>query len=102
MLINWQLKQIKRVVCSSSLNAETLALRDAIDNVIFLKHMISEPLFNNNVKIPINVYTDNRSFFDTLRSTNNVIKKRLHIDIAVAKENIENNNIYIYICVYFV
>ena len=60
-----QLKHIKRVVCSS-LSAETPGLCDAIDDAIFLQHMISELLFNNCVKTPINVYTDNRSLFDTL------------------------------------
>ena len=39
-LIKWQLKHIKRVV-RSSLSAETLALCDAIDDAIFLQHMIS-------------------------------------------------------------
>ena len=56
-LINGQSKHIKRVVCSS-LSAETLALCDASDDAIFLQHMILELLFNNSVKIPINVYTD--------------------------------------------
>ena len=41
------------------------------------------------MKITINVYTDNWSLSDTLQSTNNVTDKRLHIDIAVAKKNIE-------------
>ena len=45
------------------------------------------------MKITINVYTDNWSLSDTLQSTNNVTDKRLHIDIAVAKENIEKNNV---------
>ena len=43
----------------------------------------------------MSVYTDNWSLFDILRSTNNVTEKRLCINIAVAKENIENNNINI-------
>ena len=64
-LINWQSKQIKRVA-RTSLSAETLALCYTIDDVIFLQHMILKLLFNNSVKIPINVYTDNQSLFDML------------------------------------
>lgn len=56
-----------------------------------------ELLLNNNfVKMPINVYTDNQSLFDTVWSTNNVTEKRLRIGIAAAKENIENNNLNTY------
>ena len=87
---------IKRLACSS-LSAEALALCDDTDNVIFLKHMMLELLPNNNfVKMPINVYTDNQSLFDTVWSTNNVTEKRLRIGIAAAKENIENNNLNTY------
>ena len=57
--------------------------------------MISELLLNNSVKILI-VYTDNQSLFDKFQSTNNVTKKRLRTDIVVGKENIENDNVYIY------
>ena len=57
--------------------------------------MISELLLNNSVKILI-VYTDNQSLFDKFQSTNNVTKKRLCTDIVVGKENIENDNVYIY------
>ena len=85
---------IKRVVCSS-LSAEALALCDDTD-VIFLKHMLELLLNNNFVKMPINVYTDNQSLFDTVWSTNNVTEKRLRIGIAAAKENIENNNLNTY------
>ena len=68
LLINWQLKHIKRDV-PSPLSAETLALCDVIDYAIFLPHMMSNLLVNNSVKIPINLYTDNWSLFDTLPST---------------------------------
>ena len=37
-LLNWQLKFI---------SAKTLALCDAVDDAIFLQHMITELLFNN-------------------------------------------------------
>ena len=57
--------------------------------------MISELLLNNSVKILI-VYTDNQSLFDKFQSTNNVTKKRLHTDIVVGKENVENYNVYTY------
>ena len=87
---------IKRLACSS-LSAGALALCDDTDNVIFLKHMMLELLLNNNfVKMPINVYTDNQSLFDTVWSTNNVTEKRLSIGTAAAKENIENNNLNTY------
>ena len=53
-LLNWQSKQIKSVV-RSSLNAEILALWDALDDAIFLQQMISELVFKKTFSIPIDV-----------------------------------------------
>ena len=53
--------------------------------------MISELLFNKMFSITIDVYTDNRSLYDILNSTNAVSEKRLRVDIAMIQENILDN-----------
>ena len=57
--------------------------------------MISELLFNKMFSITIDVYTDNRSLYDILNSTNAVSEKRLRVDIAMIQENILNNQVTI-------
>ena len=47
--LNWQSKQIKRIV-QSSLSAETLAFADALDEAIELQATISQMLYNNQKK----------------------------------------------------
>ena len=65
------------------LSAEPLALNDALDDAVYLKHNISE-IYHDNVrnKIPILAYIDNKSLDECLRSTKQVQEKRLRIDIA--------------------
>ena len=40
-LVQWQSKRIKRVVCSS-LAAETLAMSDGVDSVVYISVLLSE------------------------------------------------------------
>ena len=47
--LNWQSKQIKRIV-QSSLSAETLSFADALDEAIELQATISQMLYNNQKK----------------------------------------------------
>ena len=67
-----------------------LALSDAVDNGVYLTKMLSEPLFNDEYCIPIEVVTDSKSLYDALHSKKNVLEKYLRIDIALLKEFIVN------------
>ena len=87
-LLNWQSKRIKRVV-RSSLAAETLALSDAIDDGVYIAELVSELLFNGLKQIPIEIFTDSKSLFDSLNSKKNVTEKRLRIDIAMLREMLD-------------
>ena len=91
-LINWQSKRIKRVV-RSSLAAETLALSDAIDDGVYLSELLSELIFNGSKHIPIEIYTDSKSLYDSLNSKKNVLEKRLRIDIAILRELLNSKRI---------
>ena len=87
--LNWQSKHIQRIV-RSSLEAEALALSDTLDDAVYLMKLLSEVMFNNNCKIPIEIVMDNKSLYGSLFSKKNVIEKCLQIDIAFIKENINN------------
>ena len=58
--------------------------------------MISDLLFNKMFSILIDVYTNNRSLYDILNSTNVVSEKHLHVYIAMIQENILNNQVTIH------
>ena len=58
--------------------------------------MISDLLFNKMFSILIDVYTNNRSLYDILNSTNVVSEKQLHVYIAMIQENILNNQVTIH------
>ena len=70
-----------------------MALLDAIDNNIWLIHIISEI---TNSQMDISVFnTDNRSLVEAVHSTKSTEEKRLRVDIAAIKEAIENKEIEI-------
>ena len=87
--LNWQSKHIQRIV-RSSLEAEALALSDTLDDAVYLMKLLSEVMFNNNCKIPIEIVMGNKSLYGSLFSKKNVIEKCLQIDIEFIKENINN------------
>lgn len=81
--LRWTSNKIKRKV-SSTLAAETLAMQDALDEAVYLGSLITE-VYSNKLganKIPITVYTDNKSLHQSVHSTKQVHEKRLRINIA--------------------
>lgn len=92
--LDWSATKIKRVV-HSTLAAEALAMLESMDNAIYLANLINEMYKNeyNDNKIPIEVYTDNQSLKDNLQSTKQVSEKRLRINIAEIREQIESKSI---------
>lgn len=90
--LSWTSRKLRRVV-KSTLAAEAMALLDAIDNNIWLIHIISEI---TNSQMDISVFnTDNRSLVEAVHSTKSTEEKRLRVDIAAIKEAIENKEIEI-------
>ena len=83
-LISWQSKRIKCIL-HSTLAAETIAMMDGVESVIYISVLLKElhPQLNN---IPIETYMDNKSLHDALRSQKHVSHKWLRIDIGALKE----------------
>ena len=76
--LSWISNKVRRTV-SSKLSPETLALNDALDDAVHLKHLIPE-IYHDNVresKITILAYIDNKSLDESLRSRKQVQEKRL-------------------------
>ena len=90
-LISWKSGKIQRVV-KSTLAAEGLALSEGLDEAIYIKHIICETLgFNiENDILPIIGITDHEGLYKNIRSTKLVSEKRLRIDLASIKENLNN------------
>ena len=60
-----------------------------MDDAVALQATISQMLYNNWKEIPIFIYTDKHSLFDTINSTTNVTEKQLKSDIAVIKDTLQ-------------
>ena len=81
--LSWTSNKIRRKV-SSTLAAEALSMHDALDEAVYLGSLISEIYCNSYTenKLPIIVYTDNKSLHQNIHSTKQVHEKRLRINIA--------------------
>ena len=90
-LLSWQSKKLKRVA-RSSLTAETLAMLDGVEASLYIRDLFKE-LYGHY--LPIEVFTDNKSLIDALKSSKYVNEKRLRIDIAALKECISKNQVQI-------
>ena len=89
-LLDWSSVKIQRKV-ESTLEAEAIALRHAIDAAVYMGHLVSEFYYDNHKTnhIPIRCFTDNRSAYDNIHSTKQVKSKRLRIDMAEIKRMLE-------------
>ena len=88
-LLSWQAKRLKRI-SRSSLAAETIAALEGIDAAIYIREIFYELTC---YQMPINLFTDNKSLYDAIKSSKYVENKRLRIDIAAVKESISQNEI---------
>ena len=87
-LLSWESKQLKRIA-RSTLTAETISLVDGVESAICIKQLFKEPY----CYIPIDVFTDNRSLVDALKSSKYVGEKILCIDMAALKSYLYEKNI---------
>ena len=91
--ISWSSKKAKRV-CRSALTAETLAASEALDAAFVVKEMMEDVLHSDRVEIDL--YTDSKSLYDTVRTSNVLADKRLMIDIAAIREMVDRKQIEVH------
>ena len=85
----WRSGRIKRVV-RATLSAEALSLCEGLDEAIYVKHILCEILSLDRCSfIPIIGITDHDGLQKSVKSTKLVDDRRLRMDIAALKENIE-------------
>ena len=82
---------MKRVV-RSTIAAEALSLCEAVEDAIFLKHILTE-MSITRLSVKIHAFVDNRDVVDAVYSTKSVDDRRLRIDISSLKEFILNEEI---------
>ena len=92
--IFWSNNKIFRKV-QSTLSAETLSAYDAVDEAIYIGHMLTELYYDDYFqnKIPVIVYTDNQSLHDNIHSTKQVKEKRLRITLTGIQESLKGGDI---------
>ena len=62
----------------------------------YLGDMLSQILNNNERKLPVELYVDNRSLYENVQSVKNVAEKRLRIDIAVLKQMVQKGELKLF------
>ena len=89
--LSWQSKKLTRVT-KSPLASETLALGDGADASFLIGSLIKEIFLLPNMP-KIRCMTDNKSLFDTLKTTNVTKDMRLRVDIARLRQMEEKQEI---------
>ena len=94
--IAWKANKIKRVV-RSTMAAEALALEEAMEHAVLLRELIKQ-MSAGKIAPRIVAWTDNADTAEAVFSTKSVTDKRLRIDIACIKENVEKEKISLFHC----
>jgi len=95
--ISWSSTKIKRVV-RSTLAAETLSLADGCESVFVIGCLLTELIYGKSDqqnRIPIKSFVDNKSLVQNVHSTTMVLEKRLRIEMGVIYEMIHDNKMSI-------
>ena len=88
--LTWASKKAQRVA-RSTLAAETLAAAEAADHAILIKTILEELL---GVEIPpVTIIVDNKSLWESVRSTGLLTEKRLLIEMSSIRELHETGKI---------
>src|ERR1043165_4412964 len=88
-IVHWTSAKCKRVV-RSVLAVELYVMAHGFDLVIVMKATIDVML---DRPMPLVMYTDSRSLYDSLVSLNTVTEKRLLIDLRVFRESYERREL---------
>ena len=75
------------------MSAETQAALEALDAAWMLTNYLSEVLPNSELKIEL--YTDSKSLYDCVRTTNLLTDKRLRVDVAAIREMVESGEVIV-------
>ena len=90
--LGWNSNKIKRVV-GSTLAAEALSLRSALDHANFLRAILAEIMQENMLEIPIISVIDSNNLLEASLSTKFVEDKKLRLDIAQIQESLSTENV---------
>ena len=93
-VLDWSSVKIKRKV-SSTLEAEALSLKGALDNAIYIGSLLSEFIsgdFKEN-KLKVEAFTDNKPVEQSIRSTKQVHEKRLRVDLGEVQRLLEEGEV---------
>ena len=92
--IAWMSRKVKRRA-PSTLAAEALAMRDALDEAVHLGSIMTELYCDNYCvnELPVVIYTNNKSLQENLHSTKQVCGKRLRIDMAEIRRMLNTDDI---------
>ena len=90
--ICWYSKRIRRIV-KNTMAAETLAMAEAIDAGYLISSLLSEILYENQQKIPVEGITDNYSLYKSAQTSNTISDRRLRIDLAMIREAIDKGEL---------
>ena len=91
--IAWASRKSKRVA-RSTLTAETLGAVDGVDSAHMIKKSIEEMLQLHLP--PINLYVDNKSLFDAIKTSNVLADKRLMVDISALRQMADKKEITVH------
>ena len=87
-VLNWKSNKLKRVV-SSSTAAEALAANDALDEMVYIKCILTELLGSAAENIHLDLFTDSKNLHDSVNSSTLADNPRLRTDIAKLKDSVE-------------
>ena len=85
----WSSKRIRRIV-RSTLSAETLSAVDSLDSAYLIMKILGEVIGKT---VSIDLFTDNKSMYDSICTTNYVLDKRLRVEIASLRELFETGEV---------
>ena len=92
--MDWSSVKMKRKV-SSTLEAEALSLRGALDNAIYIASLLSEFIsgdFKEN-KFKVEAFTDNKPVEQSIRSTRQAHEKRLRVELGEVQRLVEEGEV---------
>ena len=93
--LSWAVNKIQRVV-RSSLAAEAMTMQDAVENAMFIKAMLIDILgCERKLELKIELVTDNKSLTEAIYRNTQVSDKRLRIDIAALKQEVEEGDVLV-------
>ena len=78
-VVNWRSRKLKRVV-SSSTTAESLAINDCLDELVYIKLVLMELLGKQAMAVPVHLFTDSRNLLKAVESS---IWWRIHACVQI-------------------